>query len=85
MTTFTLTKLRRDASLGSGLEAYGLALRLRDRQRLDVTVALAFSLHSNAQLADCGTFDEFQQLLDWLRIPSDADQDSEVMAIAIPN
>ena len=50
-----------------GLEAFRLALGLRDRHRLALTVALAYSLESGEELLGVNfrTPDEFHAQLDW--------------------
>ena len=57
----------RDLWISAGLEAFHLALKLRDRHRLRLTVALAFSLESRAhpEGADFRTLAGLKDLLDW--------------------
>jgi hypothetical protein len=58
---------RREQWLQGGLEAFRLALGLRDQHRLAPTVALAYSLRSGEEPlgANFRTPDEFHAQLDW--------------------
>lgn len=57
----------RELWINAGLEAFRLALNLRDQHRLPLTVALAFSLESSAHPRgpDFGTAAGLRGLLDW--------------------
>ena len=50
-----------------GLAAFGMATRLRNRHKLSVKIALAFSLqaHEGRVGVDFRTRDEFEKMLDW--------------------
>jgi hypothetical protein len=57
----------RSSWIAGALQAYGLAVELRDRFLLDIVVALAFSLRSGegALGVNFGTLSELEKELDW--------------------